>query len=84
MTALLACDGCGTIVSDRPDDDPTSRWWVLSMGPVIGGGLVLPEITFDVDDLDADEEEDLPLPEPPRHFCGTPCLLAWATRQEAS
>lgn len=98
MTALLSCDGCGTIVSDRPEDeDPTGTWWSLSASPVIGGGLfrALPSITSvtqitfgeGAEDLDVEEpepeEDPLPPPDPDRHFCSIECIGAWVARREA-
>lgn len=87
MTALLSCDGCGTIVSDRAeDDDPTASWWCLSFAPVIGAGGLLPIISMDVDEaIFGGEPEDLEVVpiEPDRHFCSVPCLGAWVTRREA-
>lgn len=84
---MLACDGCGAIVSERPDEeDPTATWYCLTVGPVIGGGMAM-LATIDVDDalLAEPEEHDLlPPPEPPRHFCTLGCLRVWTERTGAA
>ena len=78
MTAMLGCDGCGAIASDR-GDDPTREWLALSVGPTIGAGL-LPMIDFsavaDYGDEDEDDVEAEPA-EPDRHFCSLGCLRTW-------
>lgn len=85
MTAMLGCDGCGTIASDR-GDDPTRDWFALSVGPAVGGTIgPLPTIDFAtiaVDLGESDEPEVLELGpvEPDRHFCSIECLGVWATR----
>lgn len=86
MTALLACDGCGSIVSDRPDDDdPTATWWCLSASPAIGMGL-LPTISFNEELVEMDDDdappEDPPPVEPDRHFCSIDCVGKWTTRRQ--
>lgn len=80
MTALLSCDGCGQIVSERPDDpDPTAKWWSLSLAPSIGGAMLLPEISFEVAE-EYDDGEVVALV-PDRHFCALDCLRAWVLRE---
>jgi hypothetical protein len=83
VTALLSCDGCGDIVSARPDDeDPTATWWSLIPSPMIGGGLA-PIIMQSFDEaLDPDPvmSTDLDRPEPDRHFCTLACLAVWIDR----
>ncbi len=83
MTAMLGCDGCGAIVSERvDDDDPTRRWLCLTEGPTIGGallGIALPDLTRFEDE--PPEPVDLETPAPPRHFCTVACLATWALRE---
>lgn len=86
MTAMLSCDGCGEIVSDRPDDeDPTARWWALTAAPPVGGMGLLPMISMTTEYSDEPTEPvDIPPVEPDRHFCSVPCLVAWAGRRSAA
>lgn len=87
MTAMLGCDGCGAIASDR-GDDPTRDWFALSVGPAVGGTVgPLPTIDFaavavDLGAVGEDDDSVLELDpvEPDRHFCSIECLRAWATR----
>ena len=84
MTAMLGCDGCGTIASDR-GDDPTRDWFALSIGPAIGATGLLPTIDFAAATIDLgadDEPTDLEVDavEPDRHFCSVGCLAVWAAR----
>jgi len=87
MTAMLGCDGCGTIASDR-GDDPTREWFALSVGPAVGGVVgPLPTIDFaavtmDLGAIGEDDDSVLELDpvEPDRHFCSVGCIAVWAAR----
>lgn len=86
MTAMLGCDGCGTIVQDRGADEART-WLALTVGPSIGEVGLLPSVEFGtmiepaLDELDP-EPLDLEPIEPTRHFCSLRCLGAWASRAE--
>lgn len=86
MTAMLGCDGCGAIVSERvDDDDPTRRWLCVTEGPTIGGGMAGLAIALaPIDEAaigDPIPPAELDCPAPARHFCNVACLASWALRE---
>lgn len=85
MTAAFVCDGCGQILSTRPNTGGDSPGWiVVSFGRWPAGPFDLPPVNFDlsIDPDGSDTDSTVAVTEhtydPEVHLCSAECLATWA------
>ena len=85
MSTLLHCDG-PTCETTAGDPARAARWWRLERQgdlPLSHSSLLqplmMPTISFGLDDDDDDEIEPEFGDTPVLHFCSSGCLASWAT-----